>query len=280
MTNRKLAYIAKNHAPLVLDRNATVRHACQVMTEHRAGSVLVIDDALKLCGIFTGRDAVAAIAAGRDSENTRLAVVMTPNPVTLRPEERAIDALSAMSSGGFRHVPIVENGTIIGVVSRGDFTGMEFEEFDWEAFYKATHTTANRQIASIVMGQTPLVLTTHDTAQDACRAMTERGSGSVLVVNAVGELSGIFTGRDAVILSSQVADGAATPLQIAMKHSPITIGLRGTAIDALRLMSEGGFRHLPVVSDGKICGVISRSDFTGLEIDRLDEEVHLAECIW
>jgi CBS domain-containing protein len=44
------------------------------------------------------------------------------------------------------------------------------------------------------------------------------------------------------------------------------------AIDALREMSNRGFRHLPVAESGRIWGVVSRSDFIGMEIDRLDED--------
>ena len=51
------------------------------------------------------------------------------------------------------------------------------------------------------------------------------------------------------------------------------------AIDALRAMAAGGFRHLPVVENGRIWGIISRADFKGMEIDRLDAEEHLWECI-
>lgn len=281
MTNRKLAYISKDQKPLILARNDTVRRACQAMSERRAGSVLVADGGQTLCGIFTGRDAVAALADGRDSEQTRLEDVMRPNPVALTPNERALDAISVMTNCRCRHVPIVDDGgKIVGVVSRGDFAGMEFEEFDWEAFHKATSTSPTRTVSSIVEGQTPLLRRLNDTVQNACRAMRDRGSGSVLVVDAHGHLRGIFTGRDAVLLSAQVADAAHAPLQVAMKADPRTIGPRATAIEALRTMSDGGFRHLPVVEDEKIHGVVARSDFTAIEIDRLDEEEHLAECIW
>ena len=46
-------------------------------------------------------------------------------------------------------------------------------------------------------------------------------------------------------------------------------------VPALRTMSDGGFRHLPVVENGRIWGIVSRGDFRGLEIDQLDEEDHL-----
>ena len=132
MTNRKLAFIVKDQKPLVLAAHETVQHACRCMRERRAGSVLVIDDQQRLSGIFTGRDAVRTLAEGNDAAVTILARAMTPNPVTIAPESRAIDALRTMSDGGFRHLPVVESGRIWGIVSRGDFKGMEIDQLDEE----------------------------------------------------------------------------------------------------------------------------------------------------
>ena len=61
--------------------------------------------------------------------------------------------------------PVTENESIWGVVSRGDFQGMEFEEFDWDGVSKATGMTANREIASIFKNQKPLVLGEDETVQ-------------------------------------------------------------------------------------------------------------------
>ena len=132
MTNRKLAYIVKDQKPLVLAADETVQHACRSMWERKTGSVLVVDSQQRLMGIFTGRDTVRLLAKGEDAAATLLAEAMTPKPVTVTPDSRAIDALRAMSDGGFRHVPVIENGSICGVVSRGDFTGMEIDRLDEE----------------------------------------------------------------------------------------------------------------------------------------------------
>lgn len=132
MTNRKLAYIVKDQKPLVLAASDTAKHACRCMCERRVGSVLVIDDENRLRGIFTGRDAVRLLAEGKDVGATTLAAAMTPDPVTITPESRAIDALRAMADGGFRHVPVVEDGRIWGIVSRADFKGMEIDRLDEE----------------------------------------------------------------------------------------------------------------------------------------------------
>ncbi len=64
-----------------------------------------------------------------------------------------------------------------------------------------------------------------------------------------------------------------------MTARPKTVSPDERAIDALRLMCDGGFRHVPVVEGGRIWGIVSRGDFKGMEIDQLDIEEHLAECI-
>ena len=124
---RKLSDVILDQKPLVMRETSTVQAACAAMRDARAGSVLVTDATGRLTGIFTGRDAVARVLAeGRPADRTPLAEVMTRDPMTLKPEQTAIEALRLMWDGGFRHVPLVGNGRILGVVSRGDFKGLEF----------------------------------------------------------------------------------------------------------------------------------------------------------
>jgi CBS domain-containing protein len=130
MINRKLADIVKDQKLLALAEHATVQEACRCMWECRAGSVLVVDHQQCLTGIFTGRDAVRALAEGKNAEVTPLAQVMTPNPITIAADSRAIDALREMSNRGFRHLPVIESGRILGVVSRNDFLGIEIDRLD------------------------------------------------------------------------------------------------------------------------------------------------------
>jgi CBS domain-containing protein len=132
MTHRKLAYIVKDQEPLVLSAHETVQRACQCMKQRRAGSVLVVDEQQRLRGIFTGRDAVRALAEGKDPAATILAHVMTPNPITITPNSLAIEALRKMNDGGFRHLPVIEDDTIWGVVSRSDFKGIEIDQLEDE----------------------------------------------------------------------------------------------------------------------------------------------------
>jgi CBS domain-containing protein len=102
----------------------------------------------------------------------------------------------------------------------------------------------------------------------------------VLVTEGDARLIGIFTGRDAV--SRVLAEGrnpTQTTLGEVMTPDPEALTLRHTAIDALRLMQDACCRHLPIVHDGKVVGIVSRGDFRGLEQDRLDEETGLWERI-
>jgi CBS domain-containing protein len=130
---RRMSDIVRDQNPLTLPPTATVRHACESMRKRKVGAVLVIDDANRLIGIFTGRDAVGrVIAEGRNAEKTTLDEVMTHQPLTMPSTRPAIDALRMMHDKGCRHVPIVENGKLLGVVSKADFRGVEVDRLDEE----------------------------------------------------------------------------------------------------------------------------------------------------
>jgi CBS domain-containing protein len=135
----------------------------------------------------------------------------------------------------------------------------------------------NRDMAEIIRNQQPLTMPPSATVQDACRQMHARKIGAVLVTGPKGELAGIFTGRDAVRVLAEGKNPGTTHLRQAMTQEPCCLPPRHKAIDALRLMRDGGFRHVPVVQEGVVIGVVSRGDFRGLEQDRLDEETGIWE---
>ena len=118
--------------PVTLHRNATVQEACKLMHDERIGAVLVINEHGALEGIFTGRDVVRLLADGKNAAQTRLHTVMTHNPDHLPPHHNAIDALRVMHDGGFRHIPVVDHGRIVGIVSHGDFRSFEHAQHDEE----------------------------------------------------------------------------------------------------------------------------------------------------
>jgi CBS domain-containing protein len=117
--------IGQRQQLLALPASATAREAARQMCARKVGAVLVTEDGT-LQGIFTERDLMhRVVAAGRDPAATTLAEVMTPDPDTVDAEDRAIDALALMSERGYRHLPVLENGRLVGIVSRRDFLGEE-----------------------------------------------------------------------------------------------------------------------------------------------------------
>jgi CBS domain-containing protein len=108
--------------------------------------------------------------------------------------------------------------------------------------------------------------------------MSDRRAGSVLVTDERGAQAGIFTGRDAVCkVLAAGKDSSTTTLGEVMTANPVTMVPGMTAIDALRLMWDGGFRHVPLVDGDRLLGVVSRGDFKSDEHQRLEWEVELWE---
>ena len=133
MTQRHMLDIIHDQNPVVLTADKSVKEACDLMRSQRVGAILVTDPNDHLVGIFTGRDAVCRVVAeGRDSSRTRLSDVMTAEPVTMGPGKTAIEALHLMQDGGFRHIPITDGENVIGIVSKGDFRGLEQARLDEE----------------------------------------------------------------------------------------------------------------------------------------------------
>ena len=130
---RQFSVVTLQHHPITMNEAASVTEACDQMRARSAGSVLVTGDTGRLVGIFTGRDAVCRVLAQRrDPHNTHLAEVMTRDPATMLPGQTAFDALRIMADGGFRHVPLVRDGGVVGLVSRGDFRGLVLNPDDEE----------------------------------------------------------------------------------------------------------------------------------------------------
>lgn len=130
MVRKVIPDIVSGQEILEFAASATVFEAARGMAERNVHSVLITDDG-RLSGIFTGTDLVRKVVAeGLDPNLTALSDVMTPDPQTVSPGFNAIEALHRMHDGRYRHLPIVENGKILGIVSRRDFLEYELDELD------------------------------------------------------------------------------------------------------------------------------------------------------
>jgi CBS domain-containing protein len=129
MPERPIRTIIEDQKPVTATADMTVAQASRLMKQKRIGAILVIDQG-RLAGIFTERDALfRVIADGRSPEMTTLAEVMTPNPRTIAPDRPFGHALHLMYEGEFRHVPVVENGRPLGMVSARDALGPDLKQF-------------------------------------------------------------------------------------------------------------------------------------------------------
>jgi CBS domain-containing protein len=121
MPRRKLIPdVIRNQDITAFTPDTPVLTAVKTMAERRIGAVLVEIDG-KLAGIFTERDlSVRVVAADRNPATTRLDEVMTANPDTLPPDAPAVDALHLMREHNYRHLPVVKDGEVLGIVSIRD----------------------------------------------------------------------------------------------------------------------------------------------------------------
>lgn len=132
MPNRTISEVIRNQQMLSTDSSVSVRDAACRMAQENVGALLIIGDG-RLQGIFTERDLlIRVVAAGRNIDTTRLDEVMTRNPQTIDTQRPFGHALHLMYDGGFRHLPVVENGRPVGVISIRDALGPEITAFENE----------------------------------------------------------------------------------------------------------------------------------------------------
>jgi CBS domain-containing protein len=102
-----------------IERDATVADVAGSMLKGRVGSAIVMNGSF-VTGIFTERDVVRAAASGKDLTASKAADWMTSDPVTVEGGMDAEEAAEIMMSNGFRHLPVLEGQTLVGIVSLRD----------------------------------------------------------------------------------------------------------------------------------------------------------------
>ncbi|MDP2696574.1 CBS domain-containing protein [Thalassospira sp.] len=113
--------VVKEQSLATLIPTDTVADAVALMCERKIGAVIILDEDARLAGIFTERDLVnRVVGKHRDPTKTALQEVMTKSPDTLAPTDTARNALELMSARRYRHLPVVENDRVIGMVSIRD----------------------------------------------------------------------------------------------------------------------------------------------------------------
>jgi CBS domain-containing protein len=108
-----------HHVLITTERDDTLLDAAGQMNCYQIGALPVFEQR-RLIGIVTERDIVAALAEGADPVTTRVADYMTDRPVTVAPDDGLAVAAQRMADLGVRHLPVVEGGRLLGVLSMRD----------------------------------------------------------------------------------------------------------------------------------------------------------------
>jgi len=124
---------AKGHSVVTVRSDSTIGELIATLASHNIGAVVVVDDD-RLVGIISERDIVRHLAGSAEGFRARpVATLMTRSPKTCRKTDSIEDAMNTMTRGRFRHLPVVENGELIGIISIGDVVKRKIEDAEQEA---------------------------------------------------------------------------------------------------------------------------------------------------
>lgn len=243
-----------------VNRGATVRAAAGVMTVHRIGAVLVAGDEGTPIGILTDTDLVRrVVAADLHPWATLVETVMTPSVVTLDEERTVAEAGRLMADRGLRHLGVVREGRVVGVVSARDLLGM------------AMPSTAS---VEDVMTRLLATISLRATVREAASRMADASVGALLVTGRrakprpgrfhaarEGDIAGVLTETDLVhkLIATDRYPYVTTVADVMETHL-LTIAAH-ESIDAARTaMATERIRHLVVTDGPEIVGLLSARD--------------------
>jgi CBS domain-containing protein len=128
MKRRIVPNIVQRRELFTLTPDVSIRAASQLMTERRIGAIMVVRDGA-LLGILSERDVMTRVVAKNlDPDTTLVGNIMTPDPMTIRPDDTADHALTLMHERGFRHLPVTDATGIVAMVSIRDLYAAVQEE--------------------------------------------------------------------------------------------------------------------------------------------------------
>jgi CBS domain-containing protein len=195
-------------------------------------------------------------------EGEIMQIAKTP-VVTMAPTTPIQDAIQIMCQKGFRRIPIVNPGTkfLEGIITATDVInylggGKKFEMIQQKFggnFFKAIN-----EPIKLVMTQQVVSVNVAAKISDAIELMKEKNLGGLPVVDDENRARGIVTERDIAILFADRISGVRVA-QL-MSETVVTALPRTTIFEAEKTMATQGFRRLPIVSDGKVVGIITSMD--------------------
>nr|CAG8446557.1 7817_t:CDS:2 [Entrophospora candida] len=271
---------------LTVRETTLVVAASQLMAAKRADCVLVIDEEEQLSGIFTAKDlAFRVVGDGLDAKTTTVKQIMTTDPMCVRSDTSATDALNTMVKKGFRHLPVCnEDGDVVGLLditkclyealekmeraygsSKKLYDALEGVEKEWSSGQVSPimqymsvlrEKMACPDLTSVLDGSLPAEVGLKTTVRDAARMMRQFRTTAVLVMEN-NMIAGIFTSKDIVlrVIAAGLDPSTCSVVRVMTPH-PDTAPPMTSILQALKKMHDGHYLNLPVVDGTTIIGMM------------------------
>lgn len=292
----------------VVTSQTNIRDAALLMAENRKAALILEDG--ELVGIFGFKDMMTrAVAKELPLDSTKVSEVMTPNPEAVSPDMTVLEALQTMHDHRFLTLPVCEDdGTVVGLVDVMDViygcggtegwrsiftTAMDIQDDASDASsvnnisvaapkptgkglleiqqLGSLHETACVRPVSVLRPSKPIVTSTMDSILAVSKMLTTKRGSASLITSPDGNLAGILTSTDVtrrVVAKSVDTDTNVTEV---MTPNPKCVNKNDSAMDALTMMVENHFRHLPVVDDsGSVVGLLDIAKCLNSVISKLE----------
>ncbi len=120
----------KGAAVFTVRADATLSRAVTLLVEHNIGALVVMNEQAKLTGIISERDVVRALARGENALVQRVGDVMTAAVIVASPQDDLRSVMNTMTQKRIRHLPVLEQGQLVGIVSIGDMVKAQLDEYE------------------------------------------------------------------------------------------------------------------------------------------------------
>ena len=269
----KTADLLSPHVPIAVKSTDSVAIALERFKLKKVGSVLVFDKSGKIEGIFTERDVLTKVAlSGIDPHQVQIASVMTTKVESIKHNASIARVLHLMSSGGFRHVPITYSSPEkICIISVKDVVDHIYKRLTKrltgaDPVEVAEDTTINRFFSETIGALKPFkpsIALEDNNLKSVLERISKDSVGGLVVLNKAKRITGIFTERDYITKVALCGvDINSTPVSAVMTRSPATLQNSASIAYAFNLMSEGGYRHIPITNDDEeLDGLVSVRNF-------------------
>jgi len=238
---------------LAINPEATVKEAAQLMRKNSISSLLVGEPG-SYSGFLTDTDLTRKLVAkNRDSKQTTVAAITSPSVISMDADRSMADAYDCMKEKNIRHLAILDNDKITGILSIKDFAN----------YYHNKHSQTSDEKGEIqyFMQNSIINIESYETILTAAQKMADKTVGALLVTE-MGKAKGVFS-ESAMTMDviAQDVNVATSKVSSVLKRELITIEQSQSMSEAYQLMRDKNVRHLFATKGKKIIGMRSIKDF-------------------